>query len=89
MRKQALVHLHQLCYLMAERVEEECDGSTEAFDMYHERDVNPHAIHLDKRTHQNAMTVLAEGIVETITIHDRSPTSTSSSTADAPSTGSN
>ena len=71
MRKQALVHLHQLCYLLAERVEEDCDAPTETFDNYQNYDVHPHAIHLDKRSHRKATAILADGIVRTLVTHER------------------
>lgn len=69
MRKQALVHLHQLCYLIAERVEEDCEGSTETFDRYQNNDVHPHAIHLNKRSHRKATAILVDGIVQTVRTH--------------------
>lgn len=66
MRKQALFHLHHLCYLLAVDVSGDGGGSNPLLDEYRDLEVHPQAIDLRKEQHLEATKLLVSATTDQI-----------------------
>lgn len=62
MRKQELIHLHALCLLLRERLEERLPLEQEAFAGYDDRHLDPTAVHRRKAEHHDAVLTLLDDL---------------------------
>ena len=62
MRKQELIHLHALCLLLRERLDERNAISPEAFAGYDDIRLDPTAVHRRKAEHHEAVLALLDGL---------------------------
>lgn len=66
MRKQELLHLHELLFLVREDLIERGVAPRDAFAAYEENGVGPSAFNLGKAEHERAIRLLRAGIVRSI-----------------------
>ena len=70
MRKQALFHLHHLCYLVATEVSEEVGDVNHTLDEYDDLEVHHQAIYFRKQQHLEATQVLVNATTDQIERND-------------------
>ena len=70
MRKQELIHLHALCLLLRERVDERTEITSEAFAGYDDSRLDPSAVHRRKAEHHEAVLALLEGLATALSEPD-------------------
>ena len=66
MKKQSLIHIHQLLAIVQDAVTSHNETPPDAFDAYVQYGVRPTHIHRSKDQHKEAIWLLLEGINRTI-----------------------
>jgi hypothetical protein len=73
MRKQELIHLHALCLLLRERLEDRAAIPPETVASYDDSHLGPTAVHRRKAEHKDAVLALLDGLATAVSETDRTP----------------